>query len=156
MSGRTFEQIAADARARAFAELAEQMRGVKESASAFRCSEVEAIAKVLRLTGHSEAGRVLVNDHAHGDDDPRDLHHGLYHLFVVNQGQAKCGCEEDEAAALVGNPPAERIRAYLDGIPADGYDLIEESMGGTLTVSDLRDVLAELDARATDQEGSPA
>lgn len=47
-----------------------------------------------------------------------------------------------------GNPPAERVQAYLDQLP-EGFNELAVLHDGpeadTLTVSDLRDVLTQLD-----------
>lgn len=41
------------------------------------CTEAELFADVLRAAGHEDQAERFLRDHAEGDDDPGDLHHGL-------------------------------------------------------------------------------
>lgn len=39
------------------------------------CSEVEALAEVLRLAGYSDLADAIIDDHAAGDNEEDDLHY---------------------------------------------------------------------------------
>jgi hypothetical protein len=42
------------------------------------CQEADALANILRTFGQYDAAQSLTQDHGCGDDDPADLHHGMY------------------------------------------------------------------------------
>lgn len=46
--------------------------------TAFNCSEVEAIVGVIHAAGRPELASIIIELHAHGDDDPDDEHHDMY------------------------------------------------------------------------------
>jgi hypothetical protein len=45
----------------------------------FTCLEIEAIAEVLRLAGYVEVADFVIGEHARGDFDTEDMHHGIWY-----------------------------------------------------------------------------
>lgn len=91
------------AAAERLAEVATRMYDC-EALGGLNCSEVEAIADVLRAIDATDAADTIIAAHAAGDDDPYDDHH---EAFLRNRGaseaeiaawRAEVGDDDDETA----------------------------------------------------------
>lgn len=68
MSERLHDAVAA------FAPMVEQMEGIADHVfTGLSCTEAEALADIFRAADHTEAARVVIEEHALGDDEG-DLH----------------------------------------------------------------------------------
>jgi hypothetical protein len=72
--------------------LAEKMSLIGYGAEHLQCSETDAIADVLVLTGHVEAATLLRDGHAAGDSDPEDAHHARFHEMHEHTAMQMFNC----------------------------------------------------------------